>query len=136
MTRAARYAYAFLACAYVLGLVYQVFVAGLGQFAGSSNWETHVGLGWMLHLVPILILAAATLSRAGRRHWQWALALALVVFVVPIFALMRDSNPEIAALHPVSAFVAFALSITVARNSLAAVRMADGEPASVFEVAA
>lgn len=122
MTRAARYAYAFLACAYVVGLVYQVFLAGLGLFAASSNWETHIDLGWMLHLVPILILAAAALSRAGRRHWQWALALALVVFVVPLFALARDSNPEIAALHPVSAFVAFALSIAVARNSLGAVR--------------
>ena len=138
MTRAARYAYAVLACAYVLGLVYQVFVAGLGLFASSSNWETHISLGWMLHLVPILILAAAALSRTGRRHWQWALALALVVFVVPLFALMRDSNPQIAALHPVSAVVAFVLSITVARNSLAAVRMADAdaEPASVSEAAA
>jgi hypothetical protein len=136
MTRAARYAYAFLACAYVLGLVYQVFVAGLGLFAGSSNWETHIGLGWMLHLVPILILAAAALSRAGRRHWQWALALALVVFVVPLFALARTDNPEIAALHPVSAFIAFALSITVARNSLAAVRMTDDDATPVAEAAA
>ena len=136
MTRAARYAYAFLACAYVLGLVYQVFLAGLGLFAGSDNWETHIGVGWMLHLVPILILVAAALSRAGRRHWQWALALALVVFVVPLFALARVDNPEVAALHPVSAFIAFALSITVARNSLAAVRMTDAAPEPAARVAA
>jgi hypothetical protein len=136
MTRAARYAYAFLACAYVLGLLYQVFLAGLGLFAGSNNWETHVGLGWMLHLLPILILAAAALARAGRRHWQWALALALVVFVVPLFALARTDNPEIAALHPVSALIAFALAIAVARNSLSAVRMTDDERAPVSEAAA
>ncbi len=55
---------------------------------------------------------------------------------IPLFALARADNPEIAALHPVSAFVAFALSITVARNSLAAVRMTDGEPVSVSEAAA
>lgn len=136
MTRAARYAYAFLACAFVLGLVYQVFVAGLGIFGSTSNWETHIGLGWMLHLVPILILVVAALSRAGRHHWQWALALALVVFVVPIFALMRTDSPEIAALHPVSAFVAFALAIVVARNSLAAVRMSDDDAGRVAEPAA
>ena len=136
MSRAARYAYVALACAYVIGLVYQVFLAGLGLFAGSSNWETHIGVGWMLHLVPILILAAAALSRAGRRHWQWALALALVVFVVPLFALMRDSNPEIAALHPVSALVAFALAISVARNSLAAVRVEEVESGAISEAVA
>ena len=136
MSRAARYAYAFLACVYVIGLVYQVFLAGLGLFAGSSNWETHIGVGWMLHLVPILILAAAALSRAGRRHWQWALALALVVFVVPLFALMRDSNPEVAALHPVSALIAFALAISVARNSLAAVRVEEVESGAISEAVA
>ena len=136
MSRAARYAYVVLACAYVIGLVYQVFVAGLGLFAGSSNWETHIGVGWMLHLVPILILVAAALSRAGRRHWQWALALALVVFVVPLFALMRDSNPEIAALHPVSALIAFALAISVARNSLAAVRVEEVESGAISEAVA
>ena len=136
MSRAARYAYAFLDCVYVIGLVYQVFLAGLGLFAGSSNWETHIGVGWMLHLVPILILAAAALSRAGRRHWQWALALALVVFVVPLFALMRDSNPEIAALHPVSALIAFALAISVARNSLAAVRVEEVESGAISEAVA
>lgn len=136
MTRAARYAYTFLACAFVAGLVYQVFIAGLGLFAGPSNWESHVNLGWILHLMPILITVAAALSRAGRRHWQWALALAAVVFVVPIFALMRTENPEIAALHPVSAFVAFALAVAVARNSLAAVRMADAAPATVSEATA
>ena len=136
MSRAARYAYVVLACAYVIGLVYQVFLAGLGLFAGSSNWETHIGVGWMLHLVPILIVAAAALSRAGRRHWQWALALALVVFVVPLFALMRDSNPEIAALHPVSALIAFALAISVARNSLAAVRVEEVESGAISEAVA
>jgi hypothetical protein len=59
-----------------------------------------------------------------------------VVFVVPLFALARADNPGIAALHPVSAFIAFALSITVARNSLAAVRMTDGDPAPVTEATA
>ena len=135
MTRAARYAYVFLAWAFVLGLVYQVFVAGLGLFAGAGNWEAHAGFGWILHLVPLLILAAAALSRAGRRHWQWALALAVVVFTVPLFVLARGDLPEIAALHPVSAFVAFALSVAVARNSLAALRMTDPERAAVTEAA-
>ena len=81
----------------------------------------------MLHLIPLLVLLFAALSRAGRRDWQWALALALVVFLVPIFVILRDSSPVLAALHPVAAVLAFPISIVVAMNSLQALR----EPAPV-----
>ena len=122
MTTAARYAYAFLAWAFLGLLVVQVFIAGLGMFAGAENFRTHVDLGWMLHLAPILVLLAAALSRAGRLHWVWALALTVVVFVVPLFVLFRADMPVVAALHPVSALLAFGLAAMVARNSLLALR--------------
>ena len=124
MTRAARYAYLVLAWLVVVAIVMQVFFIGLGLFAGSQNIETHRTFGYILHLLPIPLLLAAALSRAGRRHWQWALALAVVVFIVPILVLMKDT-PVIAALHPVGAIVAFWLAVVVALNSLDAVRQAD-----------
>lgn len=127
MTRAARWAYVILAWAFLLGLAAQVFLAGLGLFAGDENWETHVGLGWLIHLLPILVLLAAWLSRAGRRHWQWALALAAVVFVVPILVLFRADVPVLAALHPVGAMVAAWLGVVVARQSVDVVRSVDVE---------
>src|SRR5918995_6102640 len=122
MTRAARYAYAILAWGFVVGVVLQVFFIGLALFSDPSSVENHRTLGWILHLVPIVILAAAALSRAGRRHWQWALGLAAVVFFVPILATMSD---VLGALHPVGALVTFWLAIVVARNSLEAVRQTD-----------
>ena len=124
MTRVARWAYAILAWAFVIGLTVQVFLAGMAMFGGAADFEAHIGLGWLLHLVPLLILAAAALSRAGRRHFTWALALAAVVFLVPLFVLARVGAPAIAALHPVSALVAFWLAVVVARHSLEAVRRA------------
>jgi hypothetical protein len=132
MTRAARYAYLVLAWAFVAGLAVQVFFAGLGIFADASNFETHVNFGYLLHLSPILVLAAAALSRAGSRHWQWALALVAVVFVIPFFVYLRSSMPELAALHPVAAVIASWVAVRVALNSLAAVRQpgpaAEGSP--------
>ena len=125
MTRAARYAYLVLAWLVVVAIVAQVFFIGLGLFAGSENIETHRTFGYIVHLLPIPLLLAAALSRAGRRHWQWALALAAVVFIVPILVLMKDAAPVVAALHPVGAVVAFWLAVVVAQNSLAAVRQAD-----------
>ena len=117
MVGAARYAYLILAWAFVVGVVVQVFFIGLGLFAGSENIELHVTLGWILHLVPLLILAAAALARAGRRRILEAAALAAVVFVVPILATMRDGTPILAALHPVGAILAFWLAIVVARGA-------------------
>ena len=129
MVRAARIAYLVLAWVFLVGVVIQVFVIGLALFGGTST-ELHVNIGWILHLAPLLVLLAAALSKAGRRHWVAALALAAVVFVVPILVLARDSSPAIAALHPVAAIVAFWLSVVVARNSLEAVGSPLDETAS------
>ena len=129
MVRGARYAYAMLAWAFLAGLVVQVFSIGLALFAGSENLELHVGLGWILHLAPILVLAAAALARAGRQQILLAAGLAVTVFIVPILALLRDSSPVIAALHPVGALLAFWLAIVVARGATQLVR-ADSQAVS------
>ena len=116
MVQGARYVYLVLAWLFVAGLVVQVFYAGMGIF-GASDFEAHMGLGWMLHLVPLLILAAAALGRVGRRRILWAAALSLTVFVVPIVVLSRDDAPTLAAFHPVLAVVAFVLAVVVARDA-------------------
>lgn len=130
MNRAARYAYVLLAWSFLVGVVVQVFFIGLGLFADGDGIELHRNLGWILHLAPLLVLAAAAVSRAGQRHWLTALALAVVVFIVPILATMRDDSPLIAALHPVAAVLAFWLAIVVAQNSIAAFREPVAEPAT------
>ena len=117
MVRAARAAYLVLAWMFLVGVVLQVFFIGLGLFAGSENVALHVNLGWILHLAPILVLLAAAASRAGRRRILEALALAAVVFVVPILATLRADLPVLAALHPVGALLAFWLAIVVVRGA-------------------
>lgn len=128
MTQIARYAYVLLAVAFTFGVVVQVMLAGMGLFVdvtprGGPSFAMHVAIGWMLHLAPVLIVVAALLSRAGRRHWIWALALALVVFLVPMVVIMRDQMPLVAATHPVLAALAFGLAIMVVRNSIIALRL-------------
>ena len=117
MVRGARYAYVGFAWAFLAGLVIQVFFAGLGLFGGSENFNSHVSLGWILHLAPILIVGAGALAREERRRFLVAVGLAVSVFIVPILVLLRDSAPAIAALHPVGALVSFWLAILVARNA-------------------
>ena len=133
MVQGSRYAYAFAAWAFVIGLLAQVLFIGMGlQLLGNqpSMVELHRTFGWILHLWPVLILLFAVLSKAGARHWQWALALAAVVFIVPILVGLRESSPAIAAFHPVFAVVAFALAVVVATRSLRALRQ--GEPVGSY----
>jgi len=122
--RGVRVAYAVVAWAFLVGLVVQVFLISLYIFnrADGSAVSAHGDLGWMLHLAPLLILALAFFARAGRQHWLWALALAVVVFIVPILATLRGSSVAVAAIHPVGAMAAFAIAFIVATNSLRALR--------------
>lgn len=131
MTRWFRLAYAGLAWAFLIGLATQVFLIGLYLFnrADSGALAAHQGLGWVLHLAPLLVLLFAYLARAGRGHWLWALALAVVVLIVPILATM-SSTPLVAALHPVGAMISFALGAVVAWNATHLIRRGtlDGQP--------
>lgn len=128
MVRGAQYAFVALAWAFVAGLVLQVFFIGLGLFAGSRNTDLHVTFGWILHLWPILILAAAALARAGRTRILQATALAVTVFIVPILVTLRADSPVVAAFHPVGALLAFWLAIVVARSATSLVRTDTVEP--------
>ena len=119
MVRAARYAFVVLALAFAAGIVVQVFFIGLGLFAGSENLVLHTTFGSFLHLAPLLVLIAAALSRSRPHRIFQAVALVVVVWIVPILAAVRADLPVIAALHPVGgALIAFVLSLVVARGSL------------------
>ena len=122
MVRAARYAFVALAFAFAAGIVLQVFFIGLGLFVGSENLELHRNFGWILHLAPLLVLVAAAAAGAGRTRILQAVALVVVVWIVPILAAVRTDLPMVAAFHPVGALLAFALSLVVARGSLELVR--------------
>ena len=99
---------------FVVAVLAQVFFAGSALFMDSEAWGTHVDLGWILHLVPVLILVLVSLSRPDRTTVGLAALLALFTFVQPLLPSLRSSVPFAAALHPVLALVIFALAVTLA----------------------
>lgn len=113
------------------GIVAQVYLAGLGLFAGSEHFELHRTFGWMLHLGPILVLIAAPFARAGRAQILQAAGLAVLIFFVPIFAAVRADFPIAGALHPVAAVLGFTLAVFVALGATRLVRSTDEEPTTV-----
>jgi len=98
---------------YVAGILFQVFLAGVGLFGAAKDFEPHAGLGWILHLVPVLLLIVAAVARVGPTLLWWTTALLVVQFVQPILATLRNDVPLVAAFHPVLALVIFWLAVTI-----------------------
>jgi len=122
MIRVARLAYLALSAVFLVGMIVQVFLAGMFNFGAGSYRSLHQVLGYALHFVPVAVLIAAYLSRAGKRHWQWAAALAVVTLIFPLLPVMSGGNTFLAALHPVGAVVAFGLAGVVTYNAWQAYR--------------
>ena len=110
MVKVTRYIFLVLACLFVIGVLYQVYLAGLVVVASRAGWGDHIGLGHTLAGPLLLMLITQYLARLPRSSktltWILFVAYALQADVV-IF--MRGSAPLVSALHPVLALVDFAI---------------------------
>jgi hypothetical protein len=105
-------AWLFLAC-----VVVQVFLAGLGVFAGAQNFTLHREFGYLFGWLTLVLLLLALVGRLDRR-WIGLSALLLVLFAFQsVFVALREIMPAAAALHPVNALAIFAVALHVARRS-------------------
>lgn len=102
---------------FLLGIVVQVFLAGMGLFE-LTDWTNHTNFGWLLGFVVVLLPVLALIARAHARTIAVTGLLALAGIIQPELALARLENPVLAALHPVNALFIFWLSWLVARASL------------------
>lgn len=122
----ARTAHLVLAWLFVAGVAVQIFLAGMGVFAGSLNFATHRDFGYLLELFPVLLLVTAAVGRLGRRQVILPVVIFGLFVLQSILVLQRDSFPAIAALHPVNGFLIALLAVGVAREAWQ--RWRSGEP--------
>lgn len=121
-----RYAFLGLVWIYLAGIVVQTFLAGAALFSPGHDFEAHRTLGYLLHLVPVLLLIVAAVGRVGREILLWTAALLVVQGIQPLLPMLRADIPLAAALHPVLALAIFWLAITIGMRAWRLVR----EPAS------
>jgi len=122
-----RYTYAALAVLFVVGIVTQVFLAGLFLFAGGDR-EWHMTFGYLLELPPLLLLILAWPARIGRSNVWLTVGLVVDVFVQTSLPYFKGDLPIVAALHPVNALLVLWLGVTVAMRGVALARSAAPEP--------
>jgi len=99
-----------LTAIYLLAVLVQFFLAGLATF-GSTDWDPHTALGFVLSISTLLLLVLALVGRLPRR--MVLVTLLLVGLNALQMVLANIDVSELAALHSVNAvaivFVAYAL---------------------------
>ena len=114
--------YAVAASILVLGLVLQVFLAGLGVFDDPTFFLTHRDTGYTLELVAFVVIVLAAIARAGRAQIGIAALIFGLFLLQSVFVAVRVSSPAVAALHPVNGFLILLLSIVLVRRAWAFAR--------------
>lgn len=120
--RIARQAFMGLSFLFVLGVVIQVFLAGLGIFGDELTFEEgddldpHREFGFIvLHIIPILMFLAAII---GKMKWTF-IGLTVLLFAMVFFqvAWVELDSDVLQAVHPTMAIFMFALAHFLAQRS-------------------
>ena len=114
---AARSAFPFVAGLFAVCAIIQVFLAGLGVFDDASAFVTHRDFGYMISLLPIVLVVLALVGGMPRRYAGLSALLFVLFLLQSVFVQMRDSMPAVAALHPLNGFLILALGILLAWQS-------------------
>ena len=102
----------------VVGLLVQVFLAGMGIFDDASSFATHRDFGHLLEILPVILLVTAIVAGYGRWRALAGVGLLALLFLQTILVLQRDSAPVVAALHPVNGFLLLLAAAIVAMDSM------------------
>jgi hypothetical membrane protein len=105
-------AWLFVAC-----VVAQVFLAGLGVFRSTSDFETHRSFAFIFGWLTLVMLVLALVGRFGRRTIAEAVLLLVLFSLQSVFVNARSTMPELAALHPVNGFLILLVGIVTAIDS-------------------
>jgi mercuric ion transport protein len=118
LERGARTAYLVVAWVFVACVVIQFFLAGLGVFDEPAQFETHRNFGYTFGFLVLVLLVLALIGRQPRRQFLGGTLLLVLLFALQsIFVGMRESNPTVAALHPLNGALILILSLVLATRS-------------------
>jgi hypothetical protein len=128
--------YGYIAAFFVLGVLLQVYLAGIGIFginstkvANATSLNPHRAWGTVLMVLSLILLVLALIAWASRATVIWTFVLALLVIVAQSgLAAAGESNKWIGGLHALDGMVILLLSlwlaITARRRQTVAARAA------------
>jgi Family of unknown function (DUF6220) len=108
----------------------QFFLAGLGLF-GTSGFDAHESVGYILHGITILVFLLALAGPRNGRDIGMGFGLVLIATIQVSLPGLRDDAPVIAAFHPLVALLILGLSAHIGRRYVGPPSARGSEPATV-----
>ncbi len=103
---------------FVIGVVTQVFLAGMVVVARQMDWDLHTAIGHLSGLPLILMVITMYTGKAARevKRTTWIL---FVVYLLQadLLIFMRETLPLASAFHPVLALIDFWLAVKLLRQT-------------------
>lgn len=115
--RPIRIAFACAAWLFVACTTVQVFLAGLGVFRSSSDFDAHRTFAYLFGWLTLVMLVLALVGRLGRRTIGQVVLLLVLFSLQSVLVELRSSTPELAALHPVNGFLILLVGIATAMDA-------------------
>lgn len=100
---------------FALGIVIQVFLAGLGIFDPPGRWDEHVSIGQQIGTLTILLVVFAIVGKLSKLTIGMSVAIFVLYGLQFVFA--NADSGAVAAFHAVNALVLFWLTIQVAQQA-------------------
>lgn len=123
MRKVSRYIYHLTVWLFIVGVVTQVFLAGMVVVAGQMGWDNHIGLGHVLGFPLAIMLVTVYSGRfPGRMKRLTWLLLAVYIIQADVIIFLRADAPIVSAFHPVLALADFGLGLTLAMKARSLVR--------------
>jgi hypothetical protein len=120
LTTGVRYVLLVVAWLFAVGVVVQIFLAGLSLFESAEYWPDHVEMGHAIGILAYLLPILALLGRVGWPRFGQAVAVT-VLYIVQIILPTLDAG-WVAALHPLNAFLVLGAAVSLGFRTLALVR--------------
>lgn len=101
---------------FLIGVVLQVFLAGMVVVAGQMGWASHKDTGHIIGLPLFLMVIFMYVGKASRevKRTTWLLLLVYII-QADVIIFLRQSVPVLSAFHPVLALLDFWLAAKLLR---------------------
>lgn len=112
--RLVRVGYVLIAGLFIVGVLIQVYIAGMAVFVNPARWSMHATFVHIIEWMPLIMLVLAFPGRLSRELKLLSIGL-FVLVIVQYATALGFSDSLVAAIHPVNALIIFGLAVVTTR---------------------